>query len=45
MYLDCSTKADKRLELVDQFNSSDKYKVFIVDRKNNNANRKKSIET
>lgn len=30
MYLDGSTKASKRLELVDEFNNSDKYKVFLI---------------
>lgn len=30
MYLDGSTKANKRLELVDEFNGSNKYKVFLI---------------
>lgn len=30
MYLDGSTKASKRLDLVDEFNGSDKYKVFLI---------------
>lgn len=30
MYLDGSTKASKRLELVDEFNESNKYKVFLI---------------
>ena len=30
MYLDGSTKASKRLELVDEFNNSGKYKVFLI---------------
>jgi SNF2 family DNA or RNA helicase len=30
MYLDGSTKATKRSELVDEFNGSDKYKVFLI---------------
>lgn len=44
MYLDGSTKANKKLELVDEFNCSDKYKVFIADRKNNNENRKEEYK-
>ena len=30
LYLDGSTKASKRLELVEEFNTSDKYKIFLI---------------